>query len=208
MRNRRKTYTDDVMQNNPYLIKETAKITLESYPIHLEIGTGKGGFIVGMSQMHPHIQFIGLEKEREIIVMAARLLEQRGVNNTKLIHGNADELLQYFELGQINRIYLNFSDPWPKSGHAKRRLTYRRFLEHYKQLLTEGGQLHFKTDNQGFFDFSLREFSEMGWQQTYCTRNLHQEAFHLSGENVMTEYEKRFSDLGQPIYRACFEVKQ
>ena len=206
MRNRRKTYTNDVLENSRFITKEPQPDKWVS-PIHLEIGTGKGSFIKGMSEKYPNINFVGIEKEREIIVMAARLLEssEKEQKNVKLIHGSATDLFKYFSVGQISRIYLNFSDPWPKTRNAKRRLTHRTFLDNYKKILKEEGEVHFKTDNMDLFDFSLLEFKEMSWEQIYNTRDLHKEEFHTSGENITTEYEKRFSDMGQPIYRACFK---
>ena len=220
MRSRKKTYTQDVLQNSPFMIKDTEAVTpatwvkppffTQSQPIHLEIGTGKGNFITGMSNLHPTVNFVGMEREKEIIVMAARKLEHNqatqntSLQNAILVHGDASNLNTYFAPASVSRIYLNFSDPWPKSRNAKRRLTYRSFLDIYKGLLVADGELHFKTDNMGLFDFSLEEFAEKGWQSIFNTRDLHQESFHLEGHNVTTEYEQRFSDLGQPIYRACY----
>lgn len=203
MRSRKKSYTEDILLNSPYIIKEPQKLTIKK-PVHLEIGTGKGSFLVGMSEKYPDINFVGMEKEPSIVAMAAKLFSEKELKNTILIHGSANNLTNYFEPKSIHRIYLNFSDPWPKSRTAKRRLTYGYFLDIYKELLVDDGQLHFKTDNTNLFDFSLLEFKSMGWKTLYNTRDLHNEDFHLSGENVMTEYEKKFSDMGQVIYRGVF----
>jgi tRNA (guanine-N7-)-methyltransferase len=213
MRNRKKNYTQDELNNNPYIVRD-AKEHMGSWsnyfdnnnPIHIEIGCGKGSFIKGMSSKFPNINFIGMEKEGAIVAMAARLLsdstqlpDNTANRNAVLILGNADELLAYFAPNEIAHIYLNFSDPWPKSRTAKRRLTYRDFLAKYATI--SSGSVSLKTDNEDLYRFSVAEFEENGWQILSKTEDLHKTEFHTSGDNVKTEYETKFSDMGMPIYR-------
>lgn len=176
----------------------------ESRPVHMEIGCGKGNFACGMSAKHPEINFIAVEKVADVCCIALEKAkaraEERSGDNLRFIISDAKELSENVLPHSLDCIYLNFSDPWPKSGHAKRRLTHRGFLEMYKKLLKEDGILRLKTDNVGLFDFSLEEFEEFGMQILWQTRDLH--ATPENANNVMTEYEKNFSDKGQPIYSA------
>ena len=172
-------------------------------PLHLEIGCGKGNFAVGMAALHKDINFIAMEKIADVACLAlekAEAARETRDDNLRFIIGDAKNLPEYFPRGSVDCIYLNFSDPWPKSGHAKRRLTYRSFLEIYKGLLKPQGMLKLKTDNEGLFDFSLEEFAEFGLEIVWQTRDLH--ASEYNEGNVMTEYEKNFSEKGQPIYSA------
>jgi tRNA (guanine-N7-)-methyltransferase len=167
-------------------------------PIHLEIGTGKGQFIVGIAQLHPDINFIGIELQESVIVSALDKVIEADLPNVKLLNVNANRLTDYFADGEIERIYLNFSDPWPKNRHEKRRLTYKTFLKAYEQILAEGGEIHMKTDNQGLFEYSLVSFSQYGLILKNVNLDLHNSDFQ---ENVMTEYEEKFSKKGNRIYR-------
>ena len=172
-------------------------------PIHLEIGCGKGNFAVGMAAQHHDVNFIAMEKIADVACLAlekAERAKEERPDNLRFIIGDAKNLTEYFPAHSIDCIYLNFSDPWPKAGHAKRRLTYHTFLEIYKTLLKEGGLLRLKTDNEGLFDFSLEEFEAFGLKFEFVTRDLHNS--EKNEGNVMTEYEKNFSDKGQPIYSA------
>ena len=173
----------------------------ESRPVHMEIGCGKGNFACGMAAKHPEINFIAVEKVADVCCIALEKAkaraEERSGDNLRFIISDAKELSENVLPHSLDCIYLNFSDPWPKSGHAKRRLTHRGFLEMYKKLLKEDGILRLKTDNVGLFDFSLEEFEEFGMQILWQTRDLH--ATPENENNVMTEYEKNFSDKGQPI---------
>ena len=176
----------------------------ESRPVHMEIGCGKGNFACGMAAKHPEINFIAVEKVADVCCIALEKAkaraEERSGDNLRFIISDAKELSENVLPHSLDCIYLNFSDPWPKSGHAKRRLTHRGFLEMYKKLLKEDGILRLKTDNVGLFDFSLEEFEAFGMQILWQTRDLH--ATPENADNVMTEYEKNFSDKGQPIYSA------
>ena len=172
-------------------------------PLHLEIGCGKGNFAVGMSAQNKTVNFIAMEKIADVACLAlekAEAARDTRDDNLRFIIGDAKNLTEYFPEHSIDCIYLNFSDPWPKAGHAKRRLTYKSFLEIYKKLLKEGGILKLKTDNVGLFDFSLEEFEAFGLKIEWQSRDLHNSEYNEG--NVMTEYEKNFSDKGQPIYSA------
>ncbi|PGT91167.1 MULTISPECIES: tRNA (guanosine(46)-N7)-methyltransferase TrmB [Bacillaceae] len=167
-------------------------------PIHIEVGTGKGQFLAGMSQQNPNINYIGIELFDSVIVAAIQKAVDKQLSNFKLLNVNAKNLTEYFDQGEIDRVYLNFSDPWPKVRHAKRRLTYKSFLQMYESVLVKGGEIHFKTDNQGLFEYSLISFSEYGLRLKYISLDLHKSDFE---GNVMTEYEEKFSEKGQRIYR-------
>lgn len=177
---------------------EWSKCFGDEKPIHLEIGTGKGQFIVEMAKQFPNINFIGIEKQDRVLVSALdKLLSEQHLANVKLVNANADHLFLYFEKGEIERIYLNFSDPWPKNRHEKRRLTYHKYLSYYEHILTQNGEIHFKTDNRKFFEYSLESFSTYGMKIKNISLHLHEDDVF----NVMTEYEEKFSNKGNRIYR-------
>ncbi|MER2059945.1 MAG: tRNA (guanosine(46)-N7)-methyltransferase TrmB [Niallia sp.] len=167
-------------------------------PIHIEIGTGKGRFITEMAKANPSINYIGVELQESVIVSALDRLIEAEVPNLKLMNMNAEKLTEYFEKGEVNRVYLNFSDPWPKTRHEKRRLTYKTFLASYESVLGNQGEIHFKTDNQGLFEYSLKSFSEYGMLLRYVSLDLHNSDYE---GNIMTEYEEKFSNRGNRIYR-------
>ena len=172
-------------------------------PIRIEIGCGKGDFIVGTAAKEPDVNFLAVEKVSDVLVIAAEKVKNSGLSNVRVCCVDAKELEEIFPEGSIDRIYLNFSDPWPKARHEKRRLTYRTFLAIYKKILKKDGAIHFKTDNRGLFDFSLEEFKEFGMRMEKLTFDLHNSEY-MEG-NVMTEYEKRFSSMGVPINRVeCY----
>ncbi len=172
-------------------------------PLRIEIGCGKGDFIVGTAAKEPDVNFLAVEKVSDVLVMAAEKVKESGLDNVRVCCIDAKELAEIFPEGSIDRIYLNFSDPWPKSKHYKRRLTYRSFLEIYKTILKEDGAIFFKTDNRGLFDFSLEEFEAFGIRMEKLTYDLHNSEY-IEG-NVMTEYERRFSGMGVPINRVeCY----
>ena len=167
-------------------------------PIHIEIGCGKGGFVTGMAQLHPDVNFIAVEKVPDVMVMAMEKAKALGLTNVLFADLDAQCLPELFEKGEIKRIYLNFSDPWKKSKQAKRRLTHKNFLDLYKQVLNEGDYIWFKTDNRSLFEFSLNSFARENFKLENITLDLHNSGFE---GNVVTEYESRFLELGQPIYR-------
>ena len=167
-------------------------------PLHVEIGIGKGQFITGMAENHQSFSFIGIEMMESIIVTALDKVLAADIDNVRLLNCDAKNLLSIFAENEIDRIYLNFSDPWPKNRHEKRRLTYKGFLDLYKKVLKPGGEIHLKTDNQGLFDYSLESFAEYGLEVKNVERDLHNS--DVDG-NIMTEYEQKFSEKGHPIYR-------
>ena len=172
-------------------------------PIHIEIGMGKGRFIMRMAQAHPDINYIGIEMYSSVLVRAVEAAQAEEANgnahtNFLFIRLDARELCDVFEKGEAQKIYLNFSDPWPKERHAKRRLTSTEFLKRYERVLPSAAAVEFKTDNYDLFEFSLEQAKEAGWEITACTNDLHADA-ELNKENIMTEYEERFSSKGQKI---------
>ena len=167
-------------------------------PIHIEIGSGKGQFVSGMARQNPNINYIGIEIQESVLVVALEKALAADVPNLQLLHVNGGQVTDYFEDGEVDQIYLNFSDPWPKKRHAKRRLTHESFLVGYEKVLPSFGELHFKTDNRGLFEYSLASFSQFGLVLKQVWLDLHQVEFP---GNVMTEYEEKFSAKGHPIYR-------
>ena len=170
----------------------------EKRPVHLEIGCGKGNFAVGMAKKYPDINFIAMEKVADVCCVALEKAsasrDERENDNLRFLIGDARTLEENIPESSLDCIYLNFSDPWPKSGHAKRRLTHRGFLQIYARALKADGILRFKTDNVGLFDFSLEEFEAFGAEILWQTRDLH--ASDRNADNVMTEYETAFSSKG------------
>lgn len=178
------------------------KVFNNEQPLHIEVGTGKGRFITEMAKAHPDINYIGIEIYDSVIVAALDRLIEADLPNLRLLNVNASDLNKYFEKNDVDRVYLNFSDPWPKTRHDKRRLTYKDFLKLYENILVDKGEIHFKTDNQGLFEYSLKSFSEYGLLLTFLSLDLHKSGFE---GNIMTEYEEKFSEMGNRIYRC--EVK-
>lgn len=168
-------------------------------PVHIEIGMGKGKFLTGMAMAHPDVNYIGIEKYSSVLLRAVQKQEELRLPNLRLIRMDAEEITEVFAPGEVDRIYLNFSDPWPKDRHAKRRLTSGTFLARYQKILTRTGRLEFKTDNRSLFEFSLESVEESGWRLIASTNDLHHS--ELKEGNIMTEYEERFSAMGNPIYK-------
>lgn len=206
MRVRNKPWAREMLDSHPeYVIPSPEEnkgkwnsVFEKDQPLHIEVGTGKGRFITEMAKANPHINYIGIELFDSVIVSALERLTEAKLPNLKLLNVNAEKLTDIFAKGEVNRVYLNFSDPWPKTRHAKRRLTYKTFLKLYEDILVEKGELHFKTDNQGLFEFSLLSFSEYGLLLKYISLDLHNSDFE---GNIMTEYEEKFSQQGSRIYR-------
>lgn len=213
MRLKHKPWAQDKIAEHPGLIttdgtqfkgRWQARFANEN-PIHLEIGTGKGQFIVALAKKYPEKNFIGLELQSSAIIYALEKQLEDTLPNLQLLNGNAKELAAYFSAGEIAQILLTFSDPWPKTKHAKRRLTHKRFLTLYEEILAEPGELFFKTDNQALFEFSLTSVSQYGMTLNEVFLDLHQS--ECAEENVMTEFEEKFSKQGSRIYqlRATFK---
>ncbi|UOQ46110.1 tRNA (guanosine(46)-N7)-methyltransferase TrmB [Halobacillus salinarum] len=207
MRLRNKPWADDFMKENnhivvqdPFSVRGKWKQLYEKQqnPLHLEIGTGKGGFISGMGKQHPELNFVGVEIVKSVIVGALKKVIDAEVSNVRLVNENAKDLRELFSENEIDHVYLNFSDPWPKNRHEKRRLTFSTFLEQYEEILIPNGELTLKTDNRGFFEYSLISFSNYGMTLEDVSLDLHADEDPL---NVATEYEEKFKAKGQPIYR-------
>lgn len=205
MRLRNVRGSQDVIKASPYCVDEPTqyKGCWNTYfgneaPIHVEIGMGKGQFIRQMALLHPEINYIGVELFTSVLIRAVQKVEEEAIPNLRFLWLDAENLPEVFAAGEVDRIYLNFSDPWPKARHAKRRLTSVQFLNRYRQFLSPDGRLEFKTDNRILFDFSLESVPEANWQLTAHTFDLHHNEEMCQG-NVMTEYEEKFSGLGQPI---------
>jgi len=177
------------------------KFFANDHPIRIEIGMGKGKFITELAKQNPQFNYIGIEKYSSVLVRALEKLEQEEeVANLCFIRMDAENIADVFALGEVDRIYLNFSDPWPKDRHAKRRLTSKEFFARYRQILKKDGWVEFKTDNRDLFDFSLGQIPQAGWELIACTFDLHHD-MDLSKGNIMTEYEEKFSAKGNPIHK-------
>ncbi|MBQ0001060.1 MAG: tRNA (guanosine(46)-N7)-methyltransferase TrmB [Clostridiales bacterium] len=180
-----------------------ASVFPAAQPLHIEVGMGKGRFLMDLAKLHPEINYVGIEMYDSVLVRAIEKMEEREAagerpQNLLFMRMDARILPEVFEKGEVAKIYLNFSDPWPKARHAKRRLTSREFLARYEQILAEDGVVEFKTDNRPLFEFSLEEIPEAGWHLMASTFDLHHNEEMVQG-NVMTEYEEKFSSQGNPI---------
>lgn len=178
--------------------------------IHIEIGMGKGRFILNMAKEHPEINYIGIERYSSVLLRALELYDlekYQNLKNIRFICMDAREIADVFCPGEVDRIYLNFSDPWPKARHAKRRLTSLEFLARYEKVLKPGGHLEFKTDNKALFEFSLEEIAlAKNWEMVSHTFDLHHDEAMCQG-NIMTEYEQKFSAKGNPIHKVIAILK-
>lgn len=200
----------DAIESSPYVIHEPTQnkgrwneIFKNNHPIHIEVGMGKGRFLMDLASQNPDINYIGFEMYDSVLLRALQKMEERTENGNTLpnvffVRMDARELPLIFDVGEVDKIYLNFSDPWPKERHAKRRLTSRQFLERYDAILKPDGVIEFKTDNRLFFDFSLEEVNESKWHLVEWTYDLHHNE-KMNVGNIMTEYEEKFSSEGNPI---------
>ncbi|MFC3634930.1 tRNA (guanosine(46)-N7)-methyltransferase TrmB [Enterococcus rivorum] len=206
MRMRKRPGAADLLASHPELVVDEpekwqgrwAERFGNDHPIHIEIGSGKGQFVVGMAKAHPEINYIGIDMQLSVLSIALEKALAEELPNLQLLHVNGEALTQYFAENEIDQIYLNFSDPWPKTRHEKRRLTYKTFLAVDEEILKPNGEIHFKTDNQGLFEYSLSSFSKYGMIIEQVWLDLHNSKFE---DNIMTEYEEKFSSRGQRIYR-------
>lgn len=197
---REKVATDEYVIGEPEKYKgDWSKLFGNNHPIHIEIGMGKGKFIMQMAAENPGINYIGIEKYSSVLLRALEKRKETDLSNLYFLRFDAEYLTEIFGKDEISRIYLNFSDPWPKDRHAKRRLTSKEFLGRYEQCLKKEGMVIFKTDNRELFDFSIEETKLAGWELKEVTYDLHHSVY-ITG-NIMTEYEERFVALGNPIQR-------
>ena len=213
MRLRNITGSREMIAENRFVIHEPEKykgswnkeIFKNDAPIHIEIGMGKGRFIMELASINPDINYIGIEKYSSVLLRAIQKMEKNELPNLVFIRMDAEYITDYFDRDEIDRIYLNFSDPWPKDRHAKRRLMSENFLNKYTQILKKDGILEFKTDNRTLFDYALEEAPAAGWEIICRTFDLHNDEEMMKG-NIMTEYEERFSSMGNPICK--YIIKQ
>lgn len=207
MRLRNVTGSREMIADSRFVIHEPEKqkgkwkeIFGNDNPINIEIGMGKGRFMMDMAAAHPDINYIGIEKYSTVLLRAVQKMEENELPNLVFIRMDAEDITEVFDKGEVDKIYLNFSDPWPKDRHAKRRLPSKEFLARYDQFLKPEGRLEFKTDNKDLFDFALEELEPAGWKLEAMTRDLHHDEKMFEG-NIMTEYEEKFSSMGNPIYK-------
>ncbi len=201
---------DDVIKNHPIAVKNVKeskggwdKIFENNNPIYIEIGMGKGQFILNLAKQNPQINYVGIERYSSVLLRAIEKFDTEEfceLKNVRFICMDAMELPEVFELGEVAKIYLNFSDPWPKKRHARRRLTSTQFFAQYDKVLAKEGVVEFKTDNRPLFEFSLEQVEEAGWKLLGKTFDLHHDV-QMNEGNVMTEYEEKFSSMGNPIHK-------
>lgn len=216
MRLRNITGSREAIAASPYVVREETleqcpgtwkEIFGNDNPIRIEIGMGKGRFIHTMAKTHPDVNYVGIEKYSSVLFRATQKMAAEELPNLKFIRMDAEDITKVFGPGEVDRIYLNFSDPWPKDRHARRRLPSREFLARYDVILKADGLLEFKTDNRELFDFAVGELTPAGWQADVITYDLHGDAALMEG-NVMTEYEERFSAMGSPICKYMIRRKR
>lgn len=207
MRLRNVAGSREAIAESAYVVPETemfempgkwADIFGNNHPIHIEIGMGKGQFIHALAKLHPEINYVGVEKYSSVLIRAIQKMEQEELPNLKFLRMDAEDVDKVFGEAEVDKIYLNFSDPWPKDRHAKRRLPSREFLARYDKILKKDCKLEFKTDNRDLFDFAVEELEPAGWKAEVITYDLHADAKLVEG-NIMTEYEEKFSSMGNPI---------
>mgnify|MGYP001092706068 FL=1 len=204
----------DAIAESPLVIHEPEKLKGKwrerfgnNRPIRIEIGMGKGKFIHELAEKNPKVNYIGIEKYSSVLLRALQKMEAFPVPNLLFLRMDAENITEVFDTGEVERIYLNFSDPWPKDRHAKRRLPSAEFLKRYDRILEKDGVLEFKTDNKGLFDFALEEVPAAGGGGLKISFDLHRDE-EMGRDNVMTEYEEKFSALGNPIYKYVIKRQQ
>lgn len=196
------SFSTDVLINEPIAYKGSWRRLLACDKLHVEIGTGKGDYWLTMAEQYPSDGWIGIEKERNVAAMALKKSLNTNLNNIKYILNDADKISEWFAKSEIDVIHLNFSDPWPKKRNTKKRLTHDSFLDQYRLLLKDNGQIIMKTDNQKLFEYSLLNMQDT-WQLIEVWLDFRQS----EQPDAITEYEKRFMDEGKPIYRAVWQKR-
>jgi tRNA (guanine-N7-)-methyltransferase len=210
MRMRKKNYQDEVLASSAYLINQPARFLgvwkdkLNTLELHVEIGSGKGDYWRMMALKYPQAGWVGIERNVNIASIALKKAQEVTMPNAGFVVDDADCIEQWFMAGEIDVLHLNFSDPWPKRAHIKRRLTHQSFVRKYYQLLSEQGMLILKSDNRELFEFSLVEVSKQWFVLDEVSVDFRST---VHDEDVITEYERRFMDLGQPIYRAVWRKR-
>lgn len=196
---------EEYIASSPYVVQDYKdnkgcwkEVFGNSNPVHIEIGMGKGQFIMELANRNPNINYVGIEKYSSVLIRAVQKKEELDLPNLTFVLMDATEITEVFETGEVEKIYLNFSDPWPKDRHAKRRLPSRQFLQRFSQILSDEGDIEFKTDNKDLFAFALEEIEPGGFELIKVTHDLHRDE-EMSAGNIMTEYEEKFSKLGNKI---------
>ena len=207
MRLRNITGADTYIENSEYVVQDEkskkgcwSEVFGRKAPFHIEVGMGKGQFMMELALRNPDINYVGIEMYSSVLLRAVQKMEEKPMDNLRFIRMDAREIEEVFGKGEVDKIYLNFSDPWPKDRHAKRRLPSRQFLARFDQILKKDGNLEFKTDNKDLFDFAVEEVEPAGWKIDAITYDLHHDEVMNEG-NILTEYEEKFSSKGNPIYK-------
>lgn len=207
MRLRNITGADTYIENSEYVVQDEkskkgcwSEVFGRKAPLHIEVGMGKGQFMMELALRNPDINYVGIEMYSSVLLRAVQKMEENPMDNLRFIRMDAREIEEVFGKGEVDKIYLNFSDPWPKDRHAKRRLPSRQFLARFDQILKKDGNLEFKTDNKDLFDFAVEEVEPAGWKIDAITYDLHHDEVMNDG-NILTEYEEKFSSKGNPIYK-------
>lgn len=207
MRLRNITGADTYIENSEYVVQDEkskkgcwSEVFGRKAPLHIEVGMGKGQFMMELALRNPDINYVGIEMYSSVLLRAVQKIEEKPMDNLRFIRMDAREIEEVFGKGEVDKIYLNFSDPWPKDRHAKRRLPSRQFLARFDQILKKDGNLEFKTDNKDLFDFAVEEVEPAGWKIDAITYDLHHDEVMNEG-NILTEYEEKFSSKGNPIYK-------
>lgn len=207
MRLRNITGADTYIENSEYVVQdETSRkgcwheVFGRKAPLHIEVGMGKGQFLMELALQNPDINYVGIEMYSSVLLRAVQKMEENPMDNLRFIRMDAREIEDVFDKGEVDKIYLNFSDPWPKDRHAKRRLPSRQFLARFDHIMKKEGNLEFKTDNKDLFDFAVEEVEPAGWKIDAITYDLHNDE-NMNQGNIMTEYEEKFSSKGNPIYK-------
>ena len=207
MRLRNITGADTYIENSEYVVQDEkskkgcwSEVFGRKAPLHIEVGMGKGQFMMELALRNPDINYVGIEMYSSVLLRAVQKMEEAPMDNLRFIRMDAREIEEVFDKEEVDKIYLNFSDPWPKDRHAKRRLPSRQFLARFDQILKTDGNLEFKTDNRDLFDFAVEEVEPAGWKIDAITYDLHHDEVMNDG-NILTEYEEKFSSKGNPIYK-------
>ncbi|WP_280770114.1 tRNA (guanosine(46)-N7)-methyltransferase TrmB [Salipaludibacillus daqingensis] len=213
MRLRNKPWAADLLEEHPEIVEKSPtewrgnwkKKFANDNPIYVEVGTGKGQFVTKMAKANPDVNFIGIEKYESVLVTGVQRVMEEAPSNLRFLQEDVKNIADFFESSEVDRVFINFTDPWPKKRHAKRRLTHEYFLSMYEQILKKDGEVHFKTDNQGLFEYSIESLTHYGFQLKNISLDLHNSDMT---NNVMTEYEERFSKKGMRIFRLEASLKK
>ncbi|WP_147805312.1 tRNA (guanosine(46)-N7)-methyltransferase TrmB [Alkalicoccus halolimnae] len=206
MRLRNKPWAKDYITEQAHIVESDPAAWKGSWqekfpseqPLYVEVGSGKGRFVNELAQQNPQVNVIGIEMSESVIVSGVEKAVEEAKSNLILLQEDVNYLTDFFEKGEIDRLYINFTDPWPKNRHAKRRLTHEGFLQKYEEVIKREAEIHFKTDNQGLFEYSLESLTSYGFQLQNVSLNLHESGMK---NNIMTEYEEKFFRKGMRIYR-------